>query len=99
MVNVYIKGVKDDAYKKARKLAIDQDETIGEVITEAIEKLVEEKNRFENPVEKTFGMLGPASAKEVKREQARFRSIRKEIGQGLEKRRKFHERLRYFGAD
>jgi|GEM_PF-4300270 len=99
MVNVFIKGVKDGAYKKARKLAIDQDETIGEVITEAIEKLVEEKSRFENPVEKTFGMLGPASAKSIKREQERFRDIRKEISRGFEKRRKFHERLRYFGPD
>lgn len=89
MVNVYIKNMDDEAYKTAKKMAIDRDQTMGELFSEAVESMKKKhgkKTRKKNPVVATWGVLGPVSDKEFKEELKRFKKIREEIGESLEER-------------
>lgn len=53
MVNVYIKNVDDEAYKKAKLLAVQHDLNIGEVISKAVNVLSNKLSakRVENPLD------------------------------------------------
>ncbi len=42
-VNVTIKGINEKVYRKAKSIAAEEDVNIGEVMNEALEKLIEEK--------------------------------------------------------
>ncbi len=98
MVNVYIKGVKDEAYKAAKKLAIEDDQTIGTIVSEAIEKLAKDRLERKNNLDRALGFFGKDD-KALERERKALRSVRKAITEDFERKRKIHERARHFGTD
>ncbi len=90
MVNVYIKNVDEEAYRKARKMAIDRGETMGDLISNAIRTLAKSGPKKGNAVDTTFGMLGKLGKKDLDAERIRFRKIREELGKSMDERIERH---------
>ncbi len=98
MVNVYIKGVDAEAYKYAKILAIRRDETVGNIVSEALRFIYSEETRPANNLANALGFLGKDNAA-LARERKEMKKIRKKTDEAFEARRRRYERLGYFPAD
>ncbi|MBI5037037.1 hypothetical protein HZC09_06885 [Candidatus Micrarchaeota archaeon] len=98
MVNVYIKGMDEKAYKLARMLAIQNDETVGKIVSAAIVSFVTDERSDVNNLGKALGFFGKDD-KALAEERKAVRRIRKEIGEDFEKRFRKYERLGYYSVD
>lgn len=98
MVNVYIKGMDEKAYKLARMFAIQNDETVGKIVSAAIVSFVTDEKSEVNNLGKAFGFFG-RDDKALAEERKAVRRIRKELGEDFEKRFRKYERLGYYPVD
>ncbi len=94
MVNVYIKNMDGEAYKEAKKMAIEREENVGEVVSEAIKLLKRQEKHKKTDLKKLLGFLGKNELKASKETEELLR-IRRESVALNKNREELHERIRH----
>ena len=99
-MNVYIKNMDEQAYKEARKLAIDSGENVGKVFAEGIILL---KKKYKHKTKKTnlkelLGFFGKNEELARQQQKELLEARRNSIELGKE-REELHERLRHKRPD